>query len=96
MAAQTTKLHKRLQTLLGGYMARSQGLKNQISQAQIDLEDSQTEVESFKTLLAREQQSSIPSRINKMQQELDAIRRCEAAAQQRYQQLQDEIRELKQ
>lgn len=86
--SQTNKLIKKLDIRLGGYMARSAALQQQILDAFEELEGAKIEYESFMNLQINEK-GAISRRVDALQQEVDNLARRERELQLRYKDLLD-------
>ncbi|KAF7727713.1 Pre-mRNA-splicing factor cef1 [Apophysomyces ossiformis] len=88
-ATRAGKLEKKLEVRLGGYMARSKALTQQILDAFDEFEAAKIEYESFANLEISEK-AAIPNRIAALEEEVDKLARRERELQQKYKELSDE------
>ncbi|KAG0167372.1 Pre-mRNA-splicing factor cef1 [Apophysomyces sp. BC1034] len=88
-ATRAGKLEKKLEVRLGGYMARSKTLTQQIMNAFDEFEAAKIEYESFANLEIAEK-AAIPSRIGALEEEVNGLARRERELQQKYKELSEE------
>jgi pre-mRNA-splicing factor CDC5/CEF1 len=88
-ATRAGKLENKLDVRLGGYMARSKALSQQIVDAFEEFEAAQIEYQSFINLQIAEK-SAIPRRIESLEYEVDKLARREKDLQEKYKDLNDE------
>lgn len=92
-ATKAGKLEKKLEVRLGGYMARSRTLSQQILDAYEELEAAKVEYESFLNLQMTEK-VAIPRRIQSLQDEVYKLAEREHGLQQKYKLLSEEKSQL--
>ncbi|SAL95726.1 hypothetical protein [Absidia glauca] len=88
-ATKAGKLEKKLEVRLGGYMARSDTLSQQIIDAFEELEAAKVEHSSFLTLQMTEK-AAIPRRIQSLEDEVHRLSQMERDLQQKYKTLSEE------
>jgi pre-mRNA-splicing factor CDC5/CEF1 len=91
-AAKAAKVEKKLGVTLGGYQARSQTLAKRLTDAFVELERVQIDLESFTRL--RTNESAVgPRRVASLKEEVEVLERRERLLQERYAELDSERRE---
>ncbi|KAI8384695.1 pre-mRNA splicing factor component-domain-containing protein [Radiomyces spectabilis] len=88
-ATRAGKLEKKMDVRLGGYMARSQALSKQISDAFDEFEAAKIEYETYLNLQIAEK-AAIPRRVGALEEEVNKLARRERELQQKYKDLNDE------
>lgn len=88
-ATRAGKLENKLDVRLGGYMARSKTLSQQIIESYEEFEAAQIEYQSFVNLQIAEK-SAIPRRIEALEDEIYKLASRERDLQQKYKDLSDE------
>jgi pre-mRNA-splicing factor CDC5/CEF1 len=88
-ATKAGKLEKKLEVRLGGYIARSDTLSQQIIDAFEELEAAKVEHSSFLTLQMTEK-AAIPRRIQSLEDEVHRLSQMERDLQQKYKTLSEE------
>ncbi|XP_075263035.1 cell division cycle 5-related protein-like [Convolutriloba macropyga] len=82
-AKKASKYEKKLKILLGGYQSRSIGLTKQLNEIHEQIQQSQTELNSFKELQAIES-AAIPRRMQTISEDLGRQKERESTLQQKY------------
>lgn len=92
-AAAAQKVEKKLEITLGGYMARAQGLKKEISQTAALLQEAHIERQSF-LMLHDLEQVGLPHRLSRVRKENEVLLMKDRDRQEKYATLKDEEEEL--
>ncbi|KAJ7632336.1 pre-mRNA splicing factor component-domain-containing protein [Roridomyces roridus] len=91
-AARAAKVEKKLQVVLGGYLARSDALSKRITSAFEEMQKTQVDYNSFSRLHANESAVG-PRRLEALKEEVDTLERRERRLQERYAELEAERRD---
>lgn len=83
VAGKSQRLQKKVGILLGGHMSRNANLCRQIETLKSQYADAEIENLAF-VMRHNAEQSSLPGRLARLQEEVDAARRAQVAAQHRY------------
>ncbi|KAJ3087333.1 CDC5 cell division cycle 5-like protein [Quaeritorhiza haematococci] len=82
-ATRAAKMEKKLGVMLGGYQARSAKLKRDLAEKTKELQDAVVELQSFQMLKDHES-GGMPVRVEKLEGEVEYLRKRENELQQRY------------
>lgn len=90
-ASRASKMEKKLNLVLGGFQMRASALTKRVSDAFLELQRTEIDLESFSRLHVNEN-ATAPRRIEALKEEVDKLERRERILQARYQEL-EELRE---